>query len=185
MASGAATGGPVLRLAAALFIFVAVCVSGPEHARAESHHTPFDDKELARFMRTWPVFVSWAGHNQITFEAEHSPIGYAWQERTGTFLREQGWDPERFFTVAHRAELALINLQMRTVSPFHTSKNAPKVPFIEDNPHISKAQKRMMQNRSRDIFGRPAHKKTRIQKTELRAVMPHEETLFRLFLNRK
>jgi hypothetical protein len=130
---------PVLILGTVILATVAlVPVLADEEAR------PFTSAELDRFLDDWPGFVKWAEARGRDLEVVTTPseMLQAFQRfDAGVYLRDAGWDPERFFYVAGHSWMATVVISAQAQVPEMIAGIDEAIDAIRSNQMLTNQQK--------------------------------------------
>ena len=106
---------------------------------------PFTAAELDRFLDDWPRFVGWAEARGRELESISTPSemmeAFA-RFDADSFLRDAGWDPERFSYVAGHAWMAMIVISAQLQVPEMIAGLDEAIEAVRANPMLTAQQKR-------------------------------------------
>ncbi len=111
---------------------------------ADETAKPFTAAELDRFLDDWPRFVRWAEERGRDLESVTTPSEVMQAFRrfdADSFLREAGWDPERFFYVAGHAWMATVVLTAQQQMPEMIAGIDQAIEAVRANPALTAQQK--------------------------------------------
>ncbi len=97
------------------FIAIFICTLMLFHASPTIAKTvyenqpPMTEKELLSFIELLPRFRAWAASNSDNSAPNitNDKADFFYSEKAGSWVKSQGWEPERFFAIMGRAAAAL------------------------------------------------------------------------------
>lgn len=103
---------------------------------------PFSPAELSRFLNDWPAFTRWAESRGE--ELDQSGNEAAWTGEAAKTVSALGWEPERFFYVAHQCALGISGLAMDAQGPAMMAELTETRSQIMEDQTMTPEQKQMM-----------------------------------------
>lgn len=117
-------------LPAIAMLTLTLALLGTVPLRAEQQE-PLSAAELDRFIGDWPGFVAWSE------DADDEATSERW-------LRDRGWQPERFFYVAARVSAGLVELEAGGRGEQADDGFEQQRAAIQQSPHLSAEQKEQL-----------------------------------------
>ena len=135
-----------MRMRNVLILFIAIfatAVVAPIPANDDA--VPFTSAELDKFLDDWPRFVRWAeerGREIGSISTPSEMMGAFARFDAGSFLRDAGWDPDRFSYVAGHAWMAVIEITAREQLPGMIAGIDEAIASLRANPRLTAEQRR-------------------------------------------